>query len=196
MAEFDSIDMDLLQLLVEDARRPYSDMAEHVDLSAPAVRDRVNRLQEAGVIRRFTADIDRSLLEGGIPVLVTIDAEPGALEDIHHDLRTADAVEHVYITADGRVISHLIVADGEVRERLADIIDLEKVRSHEVHLLDTADWTPRLGATTVALECAECGNTVTAEGESTRLDGTVYHFCCPSCESRFVERHQELSEAA
>ena len=196
MAEFDSIDMDLLQLLVEDARRPYSDMADHVDLSAPAVRDRVNRLQEAGVIRRFTADIDRSLLEGGIPVLVTFDAEPGALEEIHHDLMAADAVEHVYITADAQVIAHLVVADGELRDLLETTIDMEAVRSHEVDLLDSADWTPRLEATTVALECAECGNTVTAEGESTRLDGTVYHFCCPSCETQFVERHEELSEAA
>jgi DNA-binding Lrp family transcriptional regulator len=196
MVEFDAIDMDLLQLLVEDARRPYSDMADHVDLSAPAVRDRVNRLTEAGVIRRFTADIDRSLLDGGVPVIATIDAEPGALEAIHHDLMATDAVEHVYSTVDARVIAHLIVTDGEVRDVLIEAIDMTNVRSYEVDLLESVDWTPWMGETTVGLECAECGNTVTAEGESRRLDGTLYHFCCPSCTDRFVNRYTELREGA
>ena len=196
MGEFDATDMDLLKLLVEDSRRPYSEMADHVELSAPAVRDRIDRLQEAGVIRRFTADIDRSLLEGGIPVLVTIDAIPAAIDDMHQALKASDAVEHVYVTADARLIAHLVVSDGEVRELLAETIELDAVRSFDIDLLETTDWTPRLGAATVALDCAECGNTVTSEGESTRLDGTVYHFCCPSCEDRFVTHHEELAEGA
>jgi len=196
MNEFDAIDMALLELLVEDARRPYSDMAEHVELSAPAVRDRVTRLQEAGIIRRFTVDVDRSLLNGGIAVLVTIEATPGAVDEIRQELIAAAAVEHVYLTADTTVIAHLVVEDGKVREALAETIDMTAVRSLNVELLEHAEWTPGLQGTTLALECAECGNTVTAEGESTRLEGTVYHFCCPSCADRFVERHEEFSQAA
>jgi len=45
-----------------------------------------------------------------------------------------------------------------------------------------------------ALTCAECSNTVDSEGETSRVGGELYHFCCPSCQSRFEERHQRLEE--
>jgi len=41
---------------------------------------------------------------------------------------------------------------------------------------------------------AECSNTVDSEGETSRVGGEFYHFCCPSCQSRFEERHQRLEE--
>lgn len=59
MVEYEDNQMDLQELLPEHARRLYNDMADHVDLSAPAVRNRVTRLQETGGIQRFMADIDR-----------------------------------------------------------------------------------------------------------------------------------------
>jgi DNA-binding Lrp family transcriptional regulator len=46
MRDLDETDLEILQLLLSDARRPYSDIAETVGLSAPAVSDRVSRLRE------------------------------------------------------------------------------------------------------------------------------------------------------
>ena len=40
MRDIDDTDRELLRLLLEDARRPYSELAEAVDLSPPAVSDR------------------------------------------------------------------------------------------------------------------------------------------------------------
>ncbi|MFC6725497.1 Lrp/AsnC family transcriptional regulator, partial [Halobium palmae] len=60
MRDLDDTDREILRLLLANARRPYSDIAEHVGLSAPAVSDRVERLQELGVVRGFTLDLDRS----------------------------------------------------------------------------------------------------------------------------------------
>lgn len=195
MHELDDTDMELLRLLTEDARRPYNEMADVVDLSPPAVRDRIERLQEVGVIRGFTIDIDRSLLDEGLPVLVTLDMA-AELDEASDVLAETESVEHVYVTADARLIVHARVLDGDVRGFLRETIDMDTVRSYEVSLLDTAQWTPHLAGASFALECAECGNTVTAEGESARLDGALYHFCCGSCEERFLERYQELSGAA
>ena len=48
----------------------------------------------------------------------------------------------------------------------------------------------------LAVECVECGNTVTAEGESARIDGTLYHFCCDSCRENFEERFDRIEEGA
>ena len=54
----DQIDRMLLILLKEDAKRKYSDLGEIVHLSPPAVHERVKKLERAGVIRKYTVEID------------------------------------------------------------------------------------------------------------------------------------------
>lgn len=48
----------LLTLLQEDARRSYSHLGRCVGLSAPAVAERVHRLEEAGIITGYHASIN------------------------------------------------------------------------------------------------------------------------------------------
>jgi DNA-binding Lrp family transcriptional regulator len=201
MPTLDDTDLEILELLMADARRPWSDIAEQVDLSPPAVADRVDRLQEAGVLRRFTLDLDRSQLRGGVPVLVTlqIDGSDG-VDSVRGALRSDDAVEHVFTTAEGNLVCVARVPDGDVPAWL-DGLDVPdgadaSITDYAVDLLTDAEWTPSLGGTEFAIECAECGNTVTSEGETARFDGDLYHFCCGSCEARFGDRYDRMADAA
>jgi DNA-binding Lrp family transcriptional regulator len=54
----DHVDERIVALLREDARRSFQDIGQHVHLSAPAVKRRVDKLEAAGVIRGYTAVID------------------------------------------------------------------------------------------------------------------------------------------
>jgi DNA-binding Lrp family transcriptional regulator len=54
----DKIDHQIIALLRDNARRSYQDIGQQVSLSAPAVKRRVDRLEEAGVIRGYTANVD------------------------------------------------------------------------------------------------------------------------------------------
>lgn len=196
MDELDGVDMAILRLLMADARRPYSDIAEAVDLSAPAVSNRIERLRETGVIRRFTLDVDRSQLRGGVSVLVSMNTDADAIDQVREHLRNAGAVEHLFTTADSRLVFHATLPTGNVREWLLATIPTEDVRGYDVSLLADAEWSPEIGETEFALSCAECGNTVTSEGTTARIGGDRYRFCCPSCEARFEERYAEHAEAA
>lgn len=196
MARFDDTDMEILRLLLENGRRPYSDIAEVVGLSPPAVSDRIDRLQDEGLIRRITVDLDRSKLTGGLPVLIQIAVAPDDLDTTVEALKNHSAVEHVFTTAGADVFVKAFVTDGNVLDFLRDALDIETVDEYEVHLLTDAEWTPGLAATAFDIECAECGNTVTEEGESAVLGGDRYHFCCSSCKERFVEKFETLEEAA
>ena len=196
MRGLDDTDQQILALLLEDGRRPYSDIAEEVDLSPPAVSDRVDRLQEIGLIRRFTVDLDRSLLDEGVPLLVDIEAEPSTGGDLRDALATADPIDHVYTTADERVVFTATVPEGNVQELLRDAGAMPVVEEYRVHLLDDSTWSPSLSDADLSPDCAECGNTVTSEGEATTLDGERYHFCCRSCRSRFVETFERVQEGA
>jgi len=196
MRGLDDTDREILRLLLEDARRPYSEIADAVDLSPPAVSDRVERLQSIGLIRRFTVDVDRSMLEEGVPVLVTVDTSPGAAARVREGLVGLDAVEYVFRTVDDRVVFTASAPGGEVGALVADAVEMGDVRDYDVRLLADSDWSPRLASPELAAECAKCGNTVDAEGETETLDGEVYHFCCSSCRDNFVEEFQRLSEEA
>jgi DNA-binding Lrp family transcriptional regulator len=198
MRDLDETDLEILQLLMSDARRPYSDIADAVGLSAPAVSDRVAKLQEMGVIERFTLYVDRSQLRGGIPVLVTLDVAstgPG-VSKIKERLLDDRAVEHVFTTAEADLIISARVPDNDVASWLTDTLDQTAFDDFEVTLLAGADWAPDVGGTGFALTCAQCGNTVDSEGTTARIDGELYQFCCTSCEARFTEKYDQLRQEA
>ncbi len=196
MSTLDETDVRILELLVADARRPYSDIADQVGLSPPAVSDRIERLRESDVIRRFTVDLDRSQLRAGVPVLVTLELPAGAVDDVRDGVVGAEAVEHVFVTAEGHVVFHARFRADAVREQLGRLVDLSRVDDYEVRIVDSVEWTPSLGGSEFALSCAECGNTVTSEGEHERFGGDQYHFCCPSCLAQFRERYEEFEAGA
>jgi DNA-binding Lrp family transcriptional regulator len=54
----DAVDREIVALLRQNARRSFQDIGRHVHLSAPAVKRRVDRLEQEGVIRGYTAVID------------------------------------------------------------------------------------------------------------------------------------------
>jgi DNA-binding Lrp family transcriptional regulator len=196
MRDLDETDLQILRLLTENARRPYSDIADVVDLSAPAVSDRVARLQEMGIIKRFTLDIDRSQLRKGIPVLLTLELVSHGQETarLTETFLSADAVEHVFTTAEADLVVYARVPDNDIASWLFDTVDEGVVDDFEVTLLTDVDWSPDLGGTEFALTCVQCGNTVDSEGTAARIGGTLYQFCCPSCEARFEEKYETLQQ--
>lgn len=62
----DDIDWRILDELQRDGRISYTELGRRVALTAPAVAERVRRLEEAGVIKGFHADVDTTKV--GFPV--------------------------------------------------------------------------------------------------------------------------------
>lgn len=196
MRDLDDTDRELLRLLLDDARQSYRALADEVGLSPPAVSDRIDRLRDVGVIDRFTVDVDRTLLQDGTRLTVTLEVTPGESATVREALAGVQGVEHVFATADSRLLVVASVPDADVERHLQPAFDTGAVEAVDVVPVVAADWHPGLGEATLGLACAECGNTVTREGVSAILDGERYEFCCESCEGRFVGRYEELKEDA
>lgn len=194
MRDLDETDLEILSTLAENARRPFSAIGEEVGLSGPAVSDRVTRLQDAGVINHFTIDVDRTQLRAGVPVLVQLELPADAVDSVRERIRDDDAVEHVFITSEGDVWFYGRAEARNVRPWVNTLLEGVDAADYTVTLIDEVEWTPSIDGVEFALTCAECGNTVDSEGETSRIRGDIYHFCCPSCRSRFEERHQRLEE--
>ncbi|TKR27636.1 winged helix-turn-helix transcriptional regulator [Natronomonas salsuginis] len=196
MRELDETDRELLRLLLDDGRASYKQLAETVDLSPPAVSDRVDRLRELGVIERFTVNVDRSRLREGVRVAITLVVTPGESTAVREALTDVTGVEHVFVTAEGRLLVVGTFPDADIESPLQPAFETKAIESVDVTPLVASDWHPALGEATLGLECVECGNSVTAEGVSAVIDGERYEFCCGSCRARFEERYEELSEGA
>ena len=70
--KLDSIDRKLLELLQADAEIQVADLAAQVGLSATPCWRRVQRLKEAGVIKRQVVLVDRDKVNGGVTVFVAV----------------------------------------------------------------------------------------------------------------------------
>lgn len=69
----DTIDWALIEQLQQDGRTAWSELGRRVGLSAPAVADRVRRLEVAGVIGGYRAVVDPARLGLGLRALITIE---------------------------------------------------------------------------------------------------------------------------
>jgi len=68
----DAKDWQLLELLQKDARTGYAELGRQVGLSAPATAERVKRLEDAGVIRGYRAEVDPQRLGYAIEAVIRL----------------------------------------------------------------------------------------------------------------------------
>jgi DNA-binding Lrp family transcriptional regulator len=59
----DSIDFQLIVAIYGNARQSYQSLGRRVSLSAPTVRDRLNRLKSKGVLQGFVLAIDPGVFD-------------------------------------------------------------------------------------------------------------------------------------
>lgn len=78
----DQIDRKIIGELVADGRTPLAELGRRVNLSPPAVSERVARLEEAGVITGYRAVIDARALGYQLTAIVRVRPAPGQLHRI------------------------------------------------------------------------------------------------------------------
>jgi Lrp/AsnC family transcriptional regulator, leucine-responsive regulatory protein len=71
----DEVNVRILAALADDPRLNAAELGRRVGMSAPAVRERVTRLEESGVIRGYRLDVDPAML--GLPVAAWVRIRPG-----------------------------------------------------------------------------------------------------------------------
>jgi Lrp/AsnC family leucine-responsive transcriptional regulator len=102
----DDLDWPILEELQRDGRVSYTELGRRVSLTAPAVAERVRRLEESGVIRGFHADVDAGRV--GYPITA-----------------------FVWWTSSGPDCSHL----GEVAKEIPEIVECNRVTGEASYVL-------------------------------------------------------------
>ncbi len=115
----DRIGRKILAALQENARIPFSRLGESVGLSAPAVSERVKKMEEAGIIKGYHSRIDPEVSGASILAFITLTTETGRYPAVK---TFAETSSHVFAC-------HHISGDASfiLQVRAADMADLEKL---------------------------------------------------------------------
>jgi DNA-binding Lrp family transcriptional regulator len=122
----DEVDRRIVALLRENARRSFKDIGEHVSLSAPAVKRRVDRLEREGVILGYTAVVDNHAFGWHAEAFVDLFCEgrmPG--EQIKRAVEREPGVVSAHTVAgEASALLHVMAEDTKDLE-----VALERIRS-------------------------------------------------------------------
>jgi Lrp/AsnC family leucine-responsive transcriptional regulator len=120
--EIDAVDRRIIELLVADARRSASEIGRLINLSPAAAKRRIDRLEEAGIVRGYTAVLDHAMLGSHLEAFTELRFAPGTqVADI--DLAVADlpeVVESFTLAGDPDTLVRLRVRDVDHLKRVID----------------------------------------------------------------------------
>ena len=125
----DELDRKIIAQLMRDGRRSFRALGATVGLSAPAVKRRVDRLHDDGVIDRFTVTVDPRVLGWSVEAFIELFCAPRTPSQRIRAALTdhPEVVAAFTITGDADALLHLRVADAAHLEEALERIRAERI---------------------------------------------------------------------
>ncbi|HEX7033555.1 MAG TPA: Lrp/AsnC family transcriptional regulator [Nitrososphaera sp.] len=92
----DDINLRIIDMLTQDASRPFVDIAKELGISDATVHMRVRRLVAAGIIRRFTVATDNKLLGYDHLAFIGINMKEGSADEVTAKLSQYDEILEIH----------------------------------------------------------------------------------------------------
>ena len=120
-AGLDEKDLMILNILQENGRASYSEIAKKLGISEAAAYSRVKKLIKQGYIKKFQAVIDENKIGKMLTAFIAVKAQPNLYDKVLETLVSFPEVQEVHdVTGDYYCLLKLKVKD---REALAKILD-------------------------------------------------------------------------
>jgi len=190
--KLDRKDVEILRFLQRDGRAQLKDIARSVSLSIPAVKARIRRLKELGVIRGFSVIIDPNRIAEKVRAIVSCRASPEHLSRLRGELAELEEVRALYVTA-GRYNLVLIVEFRNM-ESLASFIYGRLRDASEIEMLVISETDKEVGGglvypeDVVRLRCDFCHSLIVERPVIEVIDGGKYYFSSIECANAFKQR--------
>jgi len=129
--KIDESDLAIIEMLIKNARISLREIAAVVDLSPSSIRNRMERLVNLGVIKRYTLELDHRKLGYEVQVVVMITSKPGESDSLYRTLSTYNEISKVLRTSGSA--NFICMAQVKDISKLAKFItnELEKLQGVE-----------------------------------------------------------------
>ncbi len=120
-SELDETGRMILSALQSEGRMPFSELGRRVGLSAPAVAERVRRMEDVGLIAGYRALVDRRGLGWGVTAFLRLTCPGDKYQAVHRlVLDLPEVIDCHHVTGEDCFFIKLAVADVEHLERAID----------------------------------------------------------------------------
>ncbi|MDX2215621.1 MAG: Lrp/AsnC family transcriptional regulator [Oculatellaceae cyanobacterium bins.114] len=117
----DDVSWEILRILQDNARISYSELGRQIGLSSPAIADRVRRLEEAGIITGYRAELNLEKLGLPIVAFMRVVSPPGQFTNIGNSFaRVPEVLECHRVTGSDDYILKVAVSSVTHLESLID----------------------------------------------------------------------------
>ena len=119
----DDVDWQILEILQDDGRISFSELGRKVAMSAPAVTERVRRLEESGVISGYRAEVDLERL--GLPIVAIVRSRPGFANKANFEKAMHEApgvIECVRVTGEDCYVTKVCAGSMPELEAIVDVL--------------------------------------------------------------------------
>ncbi len=97
--EIDNVDLKILEILMKNAKKPYTEVAKQVFVSGGTVHVRMKKLEDAGIVKGTTLEIDPTKLGYDITAFIGIFLAKSELyDDVIRQLKEIPEITNVHYT--------------------------------------------------------------------------------------------------
>ncbi len=115
----DDKDRKIMEILSEDSRTPFTDIAKRLSVSESTVRKRIKALEEGGVIKKYSIIVDPIKVGYNTVAIVGLDVEPQRFLSVASKLTEFDEVRYVATsTGDHMIMFEIWTRDGKELTRV------------------------------------------------------------------------------
>jgi len=119
----DILDLKIIKCLTDDARCTYKSMADEAGVSEATIKNRIDRLMDEGIIKKFTVIMDYHKLGRAIKAFIGLKVQPAKLQKIVEVIQKNPDVHVLYRTSGD--VDLLIEVIFEQMEDLNEFLEKE-----------------------------------------------------------------------
>ncbi|HAS46976.1 MAG TPA: ArsR family transcriptional regulator [Microscillaceae bacterium] len=117
----DDIDRAILDELSRDSRLSFAEIGRLVNLSPSAVRERILKMEESGLIKKYSVELDQKALGNDLEVFILVNIFHGKLKGFLKMISKIPEIQRAYrITGNQNIHLHAVLKD---QLHLQNIID-------------------------------------------------------------------------
>jgi len=110
----DEKDMKILEILMKDGRKPYTEIAKMLNTSESSVRKRIKKMEEEGIIKGYRAEVEPSKIGYNVVALTGFDTNPEDFLTVAKKLCEFEEVKKVWTsTGDHMIMTEIWARDGK-----------------------------------------------------------------------------------